>query len=463
MKKLKILINYLVAFVLMVVISSSLAQETYAIKGTIVTPDQVIEGGTILIQGNLIKEVGANMNLPAGTVVFDTQGIILPGFVDLHNHLTWNLLPRWKPGIQFSNRYEWQLLPSYGIALATPHGQLMKENLGCEMSRYAEVKAIIQGETSVVGGLFPAQECEKGFARNLDSYSGLKRSNGQSEEKLSYEVFPLELDATNLATIYSGLDNGQLTAFIVHLAEGKPNDASAIREFKMFDKRGLLRPGVSIIHGISLKQADFHKMKSKGVGLIWSPRSNIELYGATTDVAAALLEKVEIALSPDWSPTGSNGMLAELKYAAVWNAGQSTSIFSNQELVRMATLYPSKLARLDGQIGAIAPGLHADLVVLRKNEADAYDAIVHADPLDIELVVIDGKPVYGNLEPMKKLLPDQQLETIMLCGREKMINLAGESQLQRTKPKSWAEITQDLSTALQKWGSSLAPIADCTN
>src|SRR5207253_1274694 len=44
------------------------------------------------------------------------------------------------------------------------------------------------------------------------------------------------------------------------------------------------------------------KPRSK-VGLIWSPRSNIELYGDTTDVRTAKRMCVKIALAPDWSPT----------------------------------------------------------------------------------------------------------------------------------------------------------------
>jgi cytosine/adenosine deaminase-related metal-dependent hydrolase len=77
--------------------------------------------------------------------------------------------------------------------------------------------------------------------------------------------------------------------------------------------------GSSIIHGVALRKPDFEKMAAAGVGLIWSPRSNIELYGETADVATAKAVKVKedqritIALAPDWSPSGSDGVLQELK------------------------------------------------------------------------------------------------------------------------------------------------------
>ena len=452
-----------VAAVVTVLCTSARGQEeAYALKGTIVTPEQVIENGTILIVGEKIKEVGQNVSMPRGTLVVETDGVILPGFIDLHNHITWNLFPRWRTYKEFGNRYDWQQLAGYGIALSTPHYEMGKAKLGCDMNRYAEVKAITEGETSLVGSL-GAEKCIEGMARNLDFYSGFYEPGVLGKEKLRNEVFPLELDNATVTQINGALDKQELKAFVVHLSEGKPTDASAAREFRMFTARGFLRSGVSIIHGVALKQPQFHQMAASHVGLIWSPHSNIELYGGTADVAAALGENVKMALAPDWSPTGSSGMLEELTYATTWNAGQLTSIFSNKELVRMATQYPAQLAGLDDKIGAIAAGKYADVVVLKRKEMDAYDAIVHANPQDVELVVINGRPVYGNPGTMKKLLPHEKLELLSVCGTEKAISFESEAKAQGVPPKTWAETAHVLDGALREWGSSLAPLAECGN
>lgn len=461
----KLFANPLVAFagIILSCVAAWAQEETYALRGTIVTPEQVIENGTILIVGEKIRDVGSNLTLPSGTIVLETDGVILPGFVDLHNHITWNLFPRWKPTEKFANRYEWQQLPTYGIALATPHSQLLKENLGCAMNRYGEVKAITEGETSVVGSSAPPSECIEGLARNLDFYSGFYHTGVLNKEKLRYEVFPLELDTAVVAQINDALDKKELSAFLVHLSEGKPTDASAAREFRMFSAQRFLRPGVSIIHGVALKQADFHQMADKKVGLIWSPRSNLELYGATTDVLSALRENVKIALSPDWSPTGSDGMLKELKFAATWNRGQVPSVFTNIELLRMATQYPAQLAGLGDKIGTLAAGHYADLVVLKRIEKDVYETVVHASPADVKLVIVGGEPAYGDAGLMKRLLPNQQLEVLTVCGLQKAIYFGSEAKLQRATPKSWKETTDDLSSALHEWGSSLAPLGDCGN
>ncbi len=462
MKKVKRLAKvwFVVGIVTLFCTAARAQEDSYALKGAIVTPEQVIENGMILIVGEKIKDVGQNISMPQGTLVVETDGIILPGFIDLHNHITWNLFPRWRTYKEFANRYEWQQIPGYGIALSTPHYELGKAKLGCDMNRYAEVKAITEGETSLVGSLGP-EKCIEGMARNLDFYSGFYEPRIPGKEKLRNEVFPLELDNAAVTQINGALDRQELKAFLVHLSEGRPADASAAREFRMFAARGFLRGGVSIIHGVALKQADFKKLAANHVGLIWSPRSNIELYGGTADVATASHEGVKIAVAPDWSPTGSDGLLEELTYATAWNEGQAAPIFSNKELVRMATQYPAQLAGLDDKIGVIAAEKYADVIVLKRKEKDAYDAIVHANPPDVELVIIDGRPVYGNPKAMKKLLPHEKLELFPVCGTEKAISFESEAKTQGGPPKAWAETTRVLDSALREWGSSLAPLAEC--
>jgi 5-methylthioadenosine/S-adenosylhomocysteine deaminase len=449
-------------FVLAIFASGASAQENkYVLKGTVVTPDQVIEDGAVLIVGEKIRAVGHDISIPADAKVVETGGIILPGFIDLHNHLTWNVFPRWRTYKEFGNRYEWQQLPTYGIALSTPHAQL--PHLGCAMNRFAEVKAISEGETSVVGSLAKDNKCIEGLARNLDFYSGFYQAGELGKEKLKYDVFPLRLDAQSVGKIDEALDKKELTAFIVHIAEGKPTDAGSVAEFSGLMARGFLRSGVSIIHGVALGQSEFHLMAEKNVGLIWAPRSNLELYGATADVAAALKEQVKIALSPDWSPTGSQGMLEELVFANTWNVGQAAPPFSQKELVRMATEYPAQLAGLSEKIGSLKEGWYADILVLRKKRADAYDSIVHSHPEDVALVLIEGDAVYGKPEFMKALLPSEKLETFPVCGVDQAIYFGSESKLQGTPAKTWKPTTEELSVGLREWGSSLGPIADCPN
>ncbi len=285
------------------------AQDAYILKGTLVTPHHVIEHGEVLVRQGLIAAVGTSVQAPAGTPVVETDGVIFPGLIDLHNHLTWNVLPRWSPPHMVGDRYEWQAMPSYLKALVDPHGAMVKEGLSCDMERYAEIKAIIGGATSTVGSMrpIPGQVCLKGLARNLDFRSELYPA-GQPE-KVDYDIFPFQTPVEQAQKLREGLAAWTIHSLLLHVAEGK--DASAHREFKMLAARGFLRPGVVVIHGVALDYDDYLQMAANRVGLVWSPHSNFALYGQTADVAAAKDAGVTIALARDWSPSGSSCMLEE--------------------------------------------------------------------------------------------------------------------------------------------------------
>jgi cytosine/adenosine deaminase-related metal-dependent hydrolase len=423
-----------------------------ALTGTVITPDGIVPNGTVLIQNGVIVAVGAQVTLPAGTKTVATGGVIAPGLIDLHNHLTWNVLPRWKPPVEYGTRYDWQQKPVYSLLLKEPYEALVRAGLACQMERYAEVKAIAEGETSVVGGAMSA--CDQGLARNLDYDPEL----GSGLGKIVYEIFPLTMSEHTLAAVNAVLAAKPRGALLIHVGEGSPQNASAAEEFSMVEGRGLLQPGVSFIHGNALTAGNFATMAKAGVGLVWSLRSNIELYGDTANVAAAKAAKVTIALSPDWSLTGSDGMLDELNYASTWNLAQP--VFSDSELVTMATANAATLVGLQDKIGSIAANHAADLLVLRDTGKaagkDAYWTVTHAAPEDVALVVIGGMADYGDPEWMRQLATGPT-ETLHVCGTEKLVSFASETQ-----PRgSFAATEKALDQALRGQGRKLAPLAEC--
>jgi 5-methylthioadenosine/S-adenosylhomocysteine deaminase len=441
--------------------------QSLSLRGTVITPAEVLQDAVVTISGNKIRQVGPLSPSKQPATVVDGDSFIFPGLIDLHDHITWNLLPRWKPNELFSNRYEWQQRMAYSVALNEPHAKLVADHeLACDADRFGEIKAIVGGATSIVGSLTPTPKtddnaCIEGLARNLDNYSGFDGAV-LNHETLRYEVFPFEMKLGDAVQVRADLDSGKLRAFVIHVAEGKPADAASAREFKMLAKRddGFLRHGVSVIHGVALGKAEFAQMASADMGLIWSPRSNIELYGATTDVRSAKEAGVKIALAPDWSPSGSDGMVEELKYAATWNAAQVPPVFADAELVKMASEIPALLAGVDKQIGSIAPGFYADLLLVRKTGADPYQTLLHAAPKDIRLVVIGGVPVYGDKDLMERLLAPRQLESITVCGAPKALYIESQVGIPQSQ-KTFKQISEELQSTLSSWGTSLAQLTPC--
>ena len=409
----------------------------YALRGTLVTPDQVIENGVLLVRSDgKIAAASSSVVIPANVPVIDTDGFIYPGLIDLHNHLTWNAHPRWTPPRLTSTRYEWQEMPEYKSELNGPHYAVPKEN-SCDLERYGEVKALVWGATSVTGGL--TTECVRGLARNLDAADFTK------EPLVQYRIFPLELGADDEMSVRNALKSG--TPVIVHLGEGI--DASARREARMANAHGYLVPGFVAIHAVGLGESDFELLGKNGVGMVWSPRSNIELYGKTANVAAAK-KHVTMAIAPDWSPSGSSGMIAELRYAAQKVPG----VFTSRELVQMATSNPARLARVADRLGRLEPGMLADYVVVKRGNRDAYESLIHAEVADVVAVAVNGRPLFGDAKLMTAIHPAAKLEAVTICGVAKALDMSDSTA-------SFATTKTTLEKVLSGKLAGLAEAADC--
>ena len=432
----------------------------YALSGTLVTPSGIEDDGIILVADGVIRAVGAGIGLPPGTPVFPTNGVIFPGLIDLHNDLVYNVFPRWTPPSPVGDRYDWQVMPDYFRKLSDPESAMIDRGDGCEMERYAEIKALLGGATSVVGSYSPTasdphrNECDRGLARNLDAISGFY-SQDLNAEPLDYEVFPFEISYARAQSIRDAMAAGKMKSLILHVSEGK--DASAAREFRMLSASGFLRPGVSVIHGVALTASNFAQLAHNGVGLIWSPRSNIALYGVTANVLAAKAAGVTMAIAPDWSPSGSNGMSEELRYAWQWNQEQHGPVFTAEELVAMATSKPAQLAGISDKAGALAAGNAADLIAYPRKGDSPWMALVDADPGSVELVVVGGKPILGEPALMKKLVHDAPLETLQVCNFTKSLNTRDDMG-----GESWSELVTHLTEELKQFNLSLADLADCS-
>jgi len=177
------------------------------------------------------------------------------------------------------------------------------------------------------------------------------RGNERVENALG--VTPGDLHEEVLHRISGELSSNKIDLLLVHVAEGAPEDLESTVEFRALKGAGLLGSHTAIIHGVALGPDQFKEMANSGTALIWSPRSNCELYGFTADVASAKKANVTITLAPDWSPTGSTNSLAELLYAKQVSHEKLGDLFSDQDLFEMSTSIPARMAKIDDKVGSV--------------------------------------------------------------------------------------------------------------
>ncbi len=412
----------------------------YLVRGRVVSPTVVTNNGEVLVNGNLISCVGASGACSArsdamGATVINTGGIIYPGLIDGHNHVAYNWLPEWVAPTRYSNRYQWQRATAYSTYI-TPY----RDNVGaheCAMAKYGEVRAIFAGTTTIQGG--PNRTCTRTLARNPEFAFDFAGADFHQTNILGIGT----VDAMAAATLRSNMDMGRLTTYIIHLAEGVDDPSRA--EFTDLVSKNLLTNATVMVHGTALLDAQHMQAGAARARLVWSPRSNVLLYGDTTDVRSALARGLLVSLAPDWTPSGAPDILQELRFARNVGRNRWPGLLTDRKLVEMVTTDAARVLDRHTTIGSIEPNKYADLVVIPDYGCDAYSSLVDAVAADIAFVMVGGKPLYGDPAIMRALPAGAQTacEDTTVCGQTRVACVAVPGGINTTN-ETLAQITTEL-------------------
>ena len=289
------------------------------IKGNILTPQTVFVGGQVLVDADgQIACVGCDCAQGGETTIVCPSGTVSPGLINTHEHITFQQAePYTDTGERYEHRHQWRKGSDGHTKIPATGGAS-----GAKIS-FGELRYVMGGATSIVGSGGQA-----GLLRNLDNKTN---QEGLNKPAVEFETFPLgDSSGTmrtadcNYGTVVTPESLANVNAFEPHTSEGI--NLAANNEFKCqssdsYDtmapglSENLLLPKTAMIHAIGLRPSDYGAMAVAGTALIWSPRSNITLYGDTARVTTAARFGVEIALGTDWMPTGSMNMLRELRCA----------------------------------------------------------------------------------------------------------------------------------------------------
>ena len=162
---------------------------------------------------------------------------------------------------------------------------------------------------------------------------------------------------------------------------------------------------------------------------------------------------MKVALAPDWTLSGTNNLLAELKVADRINQTQWSGLLTDAQLIEMATTTPAEIAGLGEKNGKVLPGFAADLVVVKKNGKTAHRAIIDAQQSDVLLTIVGGQAMYGDTT-MLGTLGVTGFDTVQVCGQDR-----GVLVRDATVANGGAESLGDLVTTLTNDGVTPYPLA----
>jgi cytosine/adenosine deaminase-related metal-dependent hydrolase len=381
---------------------------------------EVIDDGALYLRAGQITAVTRRTDPPpagfAAATVLDTQGTIYPGLLDLHNHLIYNISTAWQVPRAFSNRDQWQRNPSYREHVTMPLAILASDRDTVQaIVRYVETKAMLGGTTSVQG-------MRSRFGASTPFYTGIVRNfEHTADDRLPESGSRIaNLDPSRPEDVTSFRNAlASRAAYFYHLAEG--TDTQTHTHYLNLRNHDLLHSSLVAIHCLALRANDLTELSAHGGEIVWSPLSNLLLYGQT--IPATSLEGLDFTLGCDWTPSGSKNLLEELKVA--WLSAQHDEAnLSAQQLCAAVTRNAARAVGWGHALGTIEEGKYADLLVTDTLVEDPYRNLLATTEREVRLVVIAGSPRYGDTHLMQQYPPSNGTrESLTVGGRDKRLYL----------------------------------------
>lgn len=375
------------------------------LKGTLLLPEKIVDDGELFIDGKgVIQCADTSCSSTAGyadAARIECKGaVISPGLINPHDHISFaNVAPHTPSAERYEHRHDWRR----GL-----RGHTRISSSGPNVPRAieaAELRFVMSGVTAgaTAGGA-------DGLMRNVDGnpgqLEGLRLPIANSDtfplRDNSLETFPTECSGWS-ASRATAASIANLKAYLPHISEGI--DTSARAEFTCQSDEtppathDLVQKQTAIVHGIAVNAPDVAHYRDDQAALIWSPRSNIDLYGNTAPVVLYENMGVQIALGTDWLPSGSMNMSRELRCADELNQKYFDKKFTDKQLWQMVTINAAFAIGASHALGALKPGYVADIAVFSANGAEnPYRSIIEAGVEDVILVLRGGQALYGDAE-----------------------------------------------------------------
>ncbi|MGW0562710.1 amidohydrolase family protein [Streptomyces sp. NPDC003016] len=376
-------------------------------KGTLGTLDHA----DVLMRHGKIAAVGRRLPVPPGAEVVDVSGrMVLPGFVDIHNHLWQSSI---RGGCASQDLYGW---------LASCNSTTLRKIDAQDMYRFvrlAALDALQAGVTTVVDWVHPIPfDTSERYIDALDD-SGLRfvyaMMQSSPDTGLLARVKKELLDPLPLASAQVAVHAGMAGVDRLRRFSEVARDLGVMLNSHVLEHRGDRRddpvralrlagafgPDLLMNHAIHLTDDEIALAAEHDVRVAHCPLSNMRLASGIIRLPALHARGVKAGLGHDGGTNDTSDMFNLMKAAL----GLQRALHQDPEVhptipavLRMATLGGAECVGMADRIGSLTPGKRADVIVLDPgtlNFAPRFDwvsqIVLNGQPPNVSHVFVDGR------------------------------------------------------------------------
>ncbi len=386
------------------------------VVGTILMEDKDLASGELVYDNNgKIICVGADCSSKSNgaTIINCGTNVVSPSLINAHDHISYTQNDPSNWGTErYEHRHQWRK----GL---NGHTKIPASGGASEdQQAWGELRNLMAGATVMAGS-----GGANGFLRNVDR----GKNDGIKLNGVKYNTFPLGDSSGTMITSgcgYSFRDTESVLSnhcYLPHVAEGI--NKAARNEFLCVSSTNngghdLTEANSAFVHMVGTNATDGKVMADEHAAVIWSPRSNISLYGNTAQIPMYYNQGVLVGLGTDWTPSGSINMLRELQCVDYLNKNHYNNYLTDKQIWELATRNNAEALLISDTIGILKEGRVADIAVYALNDApNPYRAVIDAKMNDVLLVIKGGKPVYGDSDIMSQFSSTSDCDNIgNVCG-----------------------------------------------
>jgi 5-methylthioadenosine/S-adenosylhomocysteine deaminase len=375
-----------------------------------------IPGGTVLIDGPTIASVGPEPPPQGAARVVDGRGCaLLPGLVNCHNHAAMALLRGHGADLPLMRWLQEAIWPAeerltgedvyWGTLLACAEMLRAGTTAFADMYFWMDDAARAVAESGMRGVL------SRGMAgRSLEEAADFcRRWQGGAEGRVTTMIAPHAEYTCPEPFLREAAAAARELGVPVHVhASETAGEVAACRErhggrspVRVLADCGLFDGPALAAHCVHVDAGDIALLAERGVAVAHNPVSNCKLASGVAPVEALLSGGVTVGVGTDGpASTDALGMWEELRLAG-WLAkvrGGDAAALPARRILEMATRDGARALGLGEACGRIAPGLRADLVLVRLDgphltpHPDLPAGLVYsARDADVDSVWVDGR------------------------------------------------------------------------